>query len=371
MRKGERLKVAWSVRFAICATCVVTVVTLVWGAISGAGQLPSDFVVGSHDFPGIAPALRGEDGRFRNPGGAIVHAGPTVTMPFFARRVGARFRTATGLPGSMAADIRPLGSSAAPRATWLGHATVLIQMAGVAFLTDPNWSQTAGPTRFTGAARLVDPPIALEDLPPIDFIVLSHNHYDHLDLPTIRKLADQNPELVVFAPMGHTELLRKLGVSLIVELNWGQWVEFKGVQVHCLPTRHWSRRGLFDMERSLWSSWAVTTRDSRFYFAGDSAMFEGFAAIGRSLGPFDLVAVPIGAYEPVAMMKDSHLDPEEAAAATRDLRAKRSLAIHYGTFDLSDEPHDAPPRRFREAMVANGAANESIWIFEIGESRSF
>ncbi len=362
------MNVACSGRFA---TCLMAIMPLVWFAGPAVGQLPHDSTVRTHDFAGIAPAPRGEDGRFQNPGGPIVQAGPSVTLPFFGRRLAARFRTPIRLPRSVAVELPPLGSTDAARATWLGHAAVFIQMGGIAFLTDPNWSQTAGPTRFTGAARLVDPPIGLDGLPRIDFVLLSHNHYDHLDLPTLRKLADLNPELVLFAPLGHTDLLRRVGAARIVEMDWGEWVEFSGVQVHCLPARHWSRRGLFDMNRSLWSSWAVTSDEHRFFFAGDTAMFDGFRAIGRALGPFDLAALPIGAYEPVAMMKDSHLNPEEAAAASHELQARHSLAIHYATFDLSDEPHDEPPRRFREAMAASGAPDASVWIVDIGASRRF
>jgi len=362
------MNVTWSGGFAVCAMAIVA---LACGAGTAAGPPPVDPSIRSHDFAGIGPAPRDADGRFQNPGGPIVQAGMSVTLPFFARRVAARFRIPLGLPRRVAADIQPLDSTHNPRVTWLGHATLLIQWAGIAFLTDPNWSQTAGPTRVTGAARLLDPPIALEDLPPIDFVLLSHNHYDHLDLPTLRRLADRNSKLVLYAPLGHRGLLRKVGAARVVEMDWGQWVDFSGLRVHCLPARHWSRRGLFDMQRSLWSSWAVSTDERRFFFAGDTAVFDGFAAIGHALGPFDLAAMPIGAYEPVAMMKDSHLNPEEAAAASRELRAKNSLAIHYGTFDLSDEPHDEPPRRFREAMVANGVADESIWIIGVGESREF
>lgn len=362
------MNVAWSGRFAIRAMAIVP---LLCGAFAVSGERPDDYIVRAHDFAGIAPAPRDENRRFRNPGGPIVQAGPWVTLPFFGRRVAARFRTPIGLPRSVAVDIGPLDSAEAPRATWLGHATVLVQIGGIAFLTDPNWSQTAGPTRFTGAVRLVDPPIAMDALPPIDFVLLSHNHYDHLDLPTLRQLADRNPRLVLFAPLGHTDLLRTVGADRIVEMDWGEWVTFAGVGVHCLPARHWSRRGLFDMKRSLWSSWAVTAGERRFFFAGDTAMFDGFRSIGRALGPFDLAALPIGAYEPVAMMKDSHLNPEEAAAASRELRADRSLAIHYATFDLSDEPHAEPPRRFRKAMAAMGAAEEKVWIVDIGESRRF
>jgi N-acyl-phosphatidylethanolamine-hydrolysing phospholipase D len=336
-------------------------------AVSAAPDAP-DIQFGTHRFDGIAPAPRAE-GRFENPGGPIVRAGPSVTLPFFGRRIAARFGNPVGLPPTVELSGWSLRSAPEPRVTWLGHASVLVQMDGVTFLTDPNWSQTAGPTGFAGAVRLVDPPLPIETLPPIDFVVISHNHYDHLDLPTLRELARLNADLVVFTPLGHAELLGEF--VRVVELDWGQWADFSGVRVHCLPSRHWSRRGLFDMQRSLWSGWAITGPGRRFYYAGDTAVFEGFRAIGAALGPFDLAALPVGAYEPIPMMRDSHINPEEAARAALEVRATRAMAVHYGTFDLSDEPQDDPPRRFRDAMRAEGAADEAIWVLAIGESRPF
>jgi N-acyl-phosphatidylethanolamine-hydrolysing phospholipase D len=143
------------------------------------------------------------------------------------------------------------------------------------------------------------------------------------------------------------------------------------VRVACLPTQHWSKRGLADDDRALWASWAVTGPERRFYFAGDTGWFDGFARIAEVFGSFDLAAVPIGAYEPAAMMRASHLDPEQAVRAALALRARRALAIHYGTFDLSDEPLDEPPRRFRDAARAEGLGDDAAWVLRIGETREF
>ena len=155
------------------------------------------------------------------------------------------------------------------------------------------------------------------------------------------------------------------------ELDWGETAVFKGVTLHCLPSQHWSKRSLDDDHRALWSSWAVTGAERRFYFAGDTGYFPGFEDIGRRLGPFDLAAVPIGAYEPSAMMRESHLNPEEALQAAIDLRARRAVAIHFGTFDLSDEPLAVPPRRFSEAAMHTQFGEEAAWILDIGETRRF
>ena len=147
--------------------------------------------------------------------------------------------------------------------------------------------------------------------------------------------------------------------------------EHRGVRVSCLPAQHWSKRGLSDDNEALWSSWAVVGPERRFYFAGDTGYFDGFARIGAVFGSFDLAAVPIGAYQPVAMMQASHLDPEQAVRAALDLRARRALAVHYGTFDLSDESLDEPPRRFRDAAEEQGLGGEAAWLLRVGETRAF
>ena len=306
---------------------------------------------------GLGPAPRDADGRFENTAGPLERAGPSVTLPFFLRRAAGAFRTRSGAPDRVPNDgafLRENAGHSVSTVTWVGHATLLVQIDHVTFLTDPTWSQSASPVRFIGPRRFVPPGLALDALPPLDFVLISHNHYDHLDVGTLRRLAERDPDTRFYVPLGNGALLRDNGVERVFELDWGERAEQGGVMIHCLPTQHWSKRGAFDDRRALWGSWAVTGPEQRVYFGGDSGYFDGFAAIGAALGPFDLALLPIGAYEPEPMMRPFHLDPEEAVRAGRDLRARRLLGMHFGTFDLSDEPLDEPPRRFRAAAAAAG-----------------
>jgi len=321
---------------------------------------------------GFGPAPRDDEGRFLNLSGPLERAGPSVTLPFFLRRIGTSLTGRDGFPARVPNDgafLRENALHSVPTVTWVGHSTLLVQMDHVSFLTDPTWSDTASPLPF-GPARFVEPGLRLEDLPPVDFVLISHNHYDHLDLPTLRRLAELQPQARFLVPLENGDLLREEGIARVEELDWGDRVIHEGVTVHALPSQHWSRRGLGDMRRALWASWAVAGPERRFYFAGDTGYFDGFAEIGAALGPFDLAAVPIGAYEPQAMMKPSHTTPEEAVQAGRDLDAERIVAIHFGTFDLSDEPLDEPPRRFRAAADAAGYG-ERAWLLDVGETRRF
>ena len=319
-------------------------------------------------------ALRGADGRFTNPAGDLTHGTFSVRFPFLLRRLGTYFRSADGAPERVANDgafLRENARHSKPTVTWIGHATLLVQFEHVTFLTDPTWSDRPSPVPGLGPKRFVEPGLEFEDLPPIDFVLISHNHYDHLDLPTLRSLAERNADTVFFIPLGNADLLRSQGITHVQELDWGQTVTYRGVTIHCLPSQHWSKRSLTDDRVALWSSWAVTGNQRRFYFAGDTGYFPGFEEIGRKLGPFDLAAVPIGAYEPQAMMRESHMNPEEAVRAAQDLRAERAVAMHFGTFDLSDEPLDEPPRRFRDAAVDTELGDAGAWVLSIGETREF
>ncbi len=322
----------------------------------------------------LGPAPRAADGRFENTAGPIARAGAEVTVPFLLRRIAGTFQSRPNAPERIANDgawLRENAKSSVPTATWVGHATLLVQLGHVTFLTDPIWSDTASPVSFAGPRRHVPPGMAIEDLPPIDFVVISHNHYDHLDLATLGALARRNTETRFYVPLGNAALLRGEGIENVEELDWGQHVDHQGVRVTCLPAQHWSQRGLTDRQRALWSSWAVTADDRRFYFGGDTGAFAGFADIGSQLGPFDLAAVPIGAYAPAAMMKPFHMNPEEAVAAGRALRARRLVGIHFGTFDLTDEPLDEPPRRFRAAGAEAGYDDAAVWVLRVGETREF
>lgn len=327
------------------------------------------------DTTELGPAPRGADGRFENAVGALAHGGVSVRLPFVLRRIAGSFRTkSAGAPERVANDgafLRENAKHSTPTVTWIGHATMLVQMDHVTFLTDPIWSNTPSPVSFAGPRRYVPPGIAIDNLPPIDFVLVSHNHYDHLDIPTLVSLAGRNPDTRFLVPLGNAKLLRDRGLTHVEELDWGESREVAGVRIYCLPAQHWSKRGLRDSRKALWSSWAVAGLERRFFFAGDTGYFDGFTRIREVFGSFDLVALPIGAYAPVAMMQASHMNPEEAVQAAIDLNADRVIAMHYGTFDLSDEPLPEPPRRFREAANSKGLNETQAWTVGIGEVREF
>ncbi|MEM7411322.1 MAG: MBL fold metallo-hydrolase [Myxococcota bacterium] len=323
------------------------------------------------DPSSLGPAPRSEDGRFTNWAGELPHGTLGVRLPFFLRRVvGASGDGAPERVENDGAFLRENARHSTPTITWVGHATFLVQMDHTTFLTDPIWSDTASPI-FLGPQRFVEPGLAIEVLPSIDFVVVSHNHYDHLDLASLRALAERDPETRFYVPLGNAALLRSEGIERVVELDWGESRVQGGVRIHCLPAKHWSKRGLTDDLETLWASWAVTGAERRFYFAGDTGYFEGFRRIAEVFGGFDLAAVPIGAYDPRAMMAPSHLNPEEAVRAAVDLKAARAVGMHFGTFDLSDEPLDEPPRRFRAAAAATELGADGAWILDVGETRPF
>jgi N-acyl-phosphatidylethanolamine-hydrolysing phospholipase D len=320
----------------------------------------------------LGPAPRDEDGRFLNLAGTLERSGGGPG--FLLRRIAGRFRARPGAPERVENDgafLRENAAHSVPTVTWVGHATLLVQMDHVSFLTDPTWSNTASPVAPLGPRRFVAPGLALDALPPIDFVVISHNHYDHLDLDTLRDLARLHPQARFFVPLANGDLLRREGIETVDELDWGERRVHRGVEIYALPSQHWSRRGLRDSGKALWASWAIIGPERRFYFAGDTGYFEGFSSIGAALGPFDLAALPIGAYLPKAMMHPWHLNPEQAARAGRELKGRHLLGMHFGTFDLSDEPLDEPPRRFRAAGPTEGYAPEEVWVLRIGETRRF
>jgi N-acyl-phosphatidylethanolamine-hydrolysing phospholipase D len=321
----------------------------------------------------LGGALRDAEGRFLNRAGHIPEAGADVQLPFFARRLATTFTGREGAPPVRPNDgafLRENAQHSRPTVTWVGHATLLVQMDHQTFLTDPTWSDTAFPVSWLGPSRFVPPGLALDDLPPIDFVLLSHDHYDHFDLPTLRVLARRSASTRFFVPKGNAELLFDEGIHNVRELDWGEVSAVGALGVVCLPAQHWSQRAPWDHRRRLWAAWAVVGPTRRLYFAGDGGYSPDFAAAAE-FGPFDLAALPIGAYEPKAMMQPWHLNPEEALRAARDLGAKRVVPIHYGTFDLSDEPLDEPPRRFRAAAAAAGFTAETARVLEVGETAEF
>lgn len=343
-------------------------------ALQVAAAIAMYLLLGAEAAMGIEGARRTADGRFINRAGELGFADPFVTVPFFARRIGAMITGRSGHPESVPNDgafLRENAQHSVPTVTWIGHATLLVQMDHATFLTDPIWSERASPVPFAGPARAQPPGVALDDLPDIDFVIVSHNHYDHLDVATLAKLAERNRQTLFIVPLENAATLRDAGVGNVVELDWGGSVEIAGLRVVCLPAQHWSGRSLWDRSTTLWGSFAVIGPEHRFYFAGDTGYFDGFAEIGVELGPFDLAAMPIGAYTPAEMMHHWHMNPEEALQASRDVRAQKIVPIHYGTFDLSDESPDEPPRRLREAADAGAMDPDALYLLKIGETRTF
>lgn len=262
------------------------------------------------------------------------------------------------------------GNTSALTVTWVGHATTLIQIDGLNILTDPIWSERSSLVAWTGPRRVVPPVPAFDDLPDIDVVLISHNHYDHLDKPTIKRLGNS---VHYFVPLLMGKWLRGVGIKKenITELDWWQEVEYRGLRLVCTPTQHFSGRFLHDRNQVLWSSWSVLGREQRLYFAGDTGYFSGFREIGEKLGPFDIAILPIGAYRPRWFMQPMHLDPAESAQAFLDLRGRIMLPIHWGTFDLADEPMDEPPQLLFAAADSLHIPRKSIWLMRPGETRIY
>jgi N-acyl-phosphatidylethanolamine-hydrolysing phospholipase D len=255
--------------------------------------------------------------------------------------------------------------------TWVGHASLLIQLGGRNILTDPMWSERASPVRFAGPRRWVPPGIGFEDLPPIDLVLQSHNHYDHLDDATVRRLAQSQPQATWILPLGLGPFVRKRGVraEVISELDWWQERQVASLSVAATPAMHFSSRGVGDRGDTLWCGFALRAENGRrVYFAGDTGFHPEFAAIGERFGPFDLALLPIGAYEPRWFMRYLHMNPEEAVEAFRAVNARAMVPIHWGTFKLTDEAMDEPPARARAAWLAAGLPSDTYRQLAHGET---
>ncbi|WP_285413157.1 MBL fold metallo-hydrolase [Variovorax sp. efr-133-TYG-130] len=298
------------------------------------------------------------------------------------------------------------GAQARPAATFIGHATVLVQVptanGSLNVLTDPVFGERASPVSFVGPKRFQPPGVALKDLPRIDLVLISHNHYDHLDEASVKALNAQagGPPLFV-VPLGIKPWLAERGVTNAVELDWWDSVTLPAtpsaqalvqrngagidagansdaVQVFLTPAQHWSARGLGDRMKTLWGGFALLSPKLHVFYSGDTGYSKDFADIQARLAPrqadaqgggFDLALLPVGAYEPRWFMKDQHVNPDESVRIHRELHARRSLGVHWGTFSLTDEALDQPPKDLAAARKAQGVADDAFFTLAIGETR--
>ncbi len=260
-----------------------------------------------------------------------------------------------------------------PSLTWIGHATFLIRFADMTIVTDPQFSHRASPLTWAGPQRVVPPAYSIEELPDIDVVIISHDHYDSLDVASVRQLAvhNRNRSLTFLVPLGLKTWFDSLDLKSVrvVELDWGQSHSIKGVDFTAEPCQHWSKRTLFDAFERLWASWVIEHGNHRIFFAGDTGYARHFKDIGNKYGRFDLALLPIGAYEPRWFMKPYHVNPEEAVKIHLDIKSDYSVAMHWGTFILSDEPLDEPPVKLAAALKKYQIPENQFEVFKHGQTR--
>jgi L-ascorbate metabolism protein UlaG (beta-lactamase superfamily) len=305
-----------------------------------------------------------ENGRFVNLDGSTPQSlGTVLRWSVVERLAGRRRRSPDRAPVPVVqADRARLATPPAPgqpaRLTWLGHASWLVQLDGVSLLIDP----ALQPTLFGGFGRNAGPGLTVEALPPIRAQLVSHSHYDHLDLPTLTAVGAP-----VIAGRRLEPLFRKSGL-FCTELGWWETARVGDVRITFVPAQHWSRRSLFDANETLWGGFVIQGRSATIYHSGDTAFFAGFAEIGRRFPGITAALLPIGAYDPAWFMERQHMNPEQALAAFQALGADTFLAMHWGTFKLTDEPLDEPPRRLEAERLRLGLAPERVRALAVGQT---
>jgi N-acyl-phosphatidylethanolamine-hydrolysing phospholipase D len=312
------------------------------------------------------------DGTFRNPPGSPDRGGDFADWAAFSwRRVVQKPSAAEIPPGHVLPEAEALAGLAAAgdadSVTWLGQASFLVRLDGRTILTDPFLSERASPVSWFGPERFAGPGLAPERLPPVDVLLLSHNHYDHLDLAALARLDTSRTTVVM--PLRLSRYLDLSRFARAMELDWLQRAEAAGLGVTAVPAIHFSKRGLFDRNATLWCGFHLEGRGRSLLFAGDTGYGPVFKETAPRLPRLDLALVPIGAYEPRPLMRGSHCTPEEGVALGRDWGARRLCGMHWGTVQLTDEPPFEPPGLFRAAARTAGYAEEDAWTLAMGETR--
>jgi L-ascorbate metabolism protein UlaG (beta-lactamase superfamily) len=305
--------------------------------------------------------------KFFNPSGALTDKSFKDLMRWhFNRKVGPWRDWVPASPGK-APPATITGDTL--RVTFVNHATILLQMRGGNILTDPIWSERASPLSWIGPRRVRPPGIRFEDLPPIHAVVISHNHYDHLDIPTLIRLRDTHDPLFI-VQLGNKPLLTQQGFNKVVELDWlDKTAVTPRISIHSVPSQHFSSRGFFDSNMTLWGGYVIDGPAGNVYFAGDTGMGPHFDDIRKHFSPIRLALLPIGAFRPEWFMKEAHMSPSEAIDAHFRLQAHTSMAIHFGTFHLGDDGETEPVERWRDVIKANNMRSSRLWVLEFGEGR--
>lgn len=309
--------------------------------------------------------------RFFNPAGQPQAKGFFAFLKWLYQQFvqGKRQRWPKQVPPAITPQLPTLVLEGQMAVTFIGHSTFLLQIARLNILTDPVFSKRASPLQWLGPQRVRPPALALTQLPQIHLVIVSHNHYDHLDLPSLEWLAQAHRPLII-TTLGNKSWLESRGMDNVIELDWWRTHHVTpDCEVVSTPAQHFAARWPWDRCKTLWGGFALNTSWGRIYFTGDSAYCKTFAEVGARLGPFDLALLPIGAYEPRWFLESVHMNPEEAVRVHRALRAKKSLAMHFGTFQLTDEGIDAPLAALAESKKAARITDVEFSSLDIGETR--
>ncbi len=290
-----------------------------------------------------APAHHVQDGTFVNTNGKAINK-PFRELMKWQREAPDVVRVTLD---SVPPQLESLANPSAAQVTWIGHSTFLLQVDGLNILTDPIFSERASPVSFAGPKRSTPPAITVQQLPEIDVVLISHNHYDHLDKGSIKALQTKQPNNPpqYYVPLGQKAWFDKRGVTPVIELDWWDSARIGEATVHAVPVQHWSSRSPFDRNEALWAGFLIDSPSQRTLFIGDSGYSDDFKTIAQRLGTVDLALVPIGAYDPRWFMKSAHMNPEEALQVVQEVGAKRAIGMHWGTFPLTDEPMTEPGER--------------------------
>ncbi|WP_392562587.1 MBL fold metallo-hydrolase [Orbus sturtevantii] len=250
---------------------------------------------------------------------------------------------------------------------WLGHATALIKINNKIILTDPVFFDRVSPVPFIGPKRYTPCASSINNLPQIDIIVISHNHYDHLDYRSVLQLIERFPLVTIVVPLGLKKKIQAWGATRVIELDWWQDVWVDDVLLSAIPAKHWSRRGLFDINKTLWCGWMIESNQRCVYFVGDTGYSVEFTCVKKSFPNIDIALIPVGSYAPRWFMHNQHIDPAQALQLFHDIGCKRAIAIHWGTFELADDSLDEPPKLLKQLLPKYNLSENEFLILKIGD----